>query len=142
MLVHKNHDKMLADALGAKMEINIICYHHSFPYKYQGTLRVQNILSSVRYLMSLLPEEIPLKSLSTTEELTTFLESTDKALLVLEFCGWTPKLMDKVMNNGSENSSGITSLPSSLSLRGKTNLRPKKVGCYRAEVFLKYIFNA
>ncbi|KAK1438062.1 hypothetical protein QVD17_03865 [Tagetes erecta] len=108
MLVHRDHDKMLADALGAKMEINIICYHHSFPYKYQGTLRVQNILSSVRYLMSLLPEEIPLKSLSSAEELTTFLKSTDKALLVLEFCGWTPKLTAKLMNNGSENSSGIS----------------------------------
>ncbi|MFS7903125.1 putative protein disulfide-isomerase [Helianthus anomalus] len=108
MLVHKNHDKTLANALGAKMEINIICYRHSFPYKYQGTLRVQNILSSVRYLMSLSPEETPLKPLSTTEDLTTFLKSTDKALLVLEFCGWTPKLMAKVMNNGSDHLSGVS----------------------------------
>ncbi|XP_076950596.1 uncharacterized protein LOC143623631 [Bidens hawaiensis] len=107
MLIHRNHDKMLADALGAKMDIDILCYRHSSPYKYQGTLRAQNILSSVHYLMSLLPEEIPLKPLSTTEDLTTFLKSTDKALLLLEFCGWTPKLMAKVMNNGSENSSGV-----------------------------------
>lgn len=111
MLVHRNHDKMLADALGATMEINIIFYRHSLPYKYRGTHRVQSILSSARYLMSLLPEEIPLKSLSTTEDLTTFLKSTDKALLVLEFCGWTPKLMAKVMNNRSENAFGITSYP-------------------------------
>lgn len=116
MLIHRNHDKMLADALGAKMEIDILCYRHSFPYKYQGTLRAQNILSSIHYLMSLLPEEIPLKPLSTTEDLTTFLKSTDKALLLLEFCGWTPKLMAKVMNNGSENSSGIIFSPFLLSL--------------------------
>ena len=107
MLVHKNHDKMLADALGAMMEVTIICYHHSLPYNYRGTLRVLSILSSVHYLMSLLPEELPLKSLSTTEDLTTFLKSTDKALLVLDFCGWTPKLMTKIMNNGSENAFGI-----------------------------------
>lgn len=109
MLIHRNHDKILADALGATMEINIVCYRHSLPYKYQGTLRVQSILSSVRYLMSLLPEEIPLKSLQNAEDLTTFLNSTDKTLLVLEFCGWTPKLMAKVMNNGSENAFGMTS---------------------------------
>lgn len=109
MVVHKNLDKMLADGLGATGDINVICYRHSLPYKYQGALRVQNILSSVRYLMSLLPEEIPLKSLSTAEDLTTFLESTDKALLVLEFCGWTPKLRAKFMNNGSKNAFGITS---------------------------------
>lgn len=110
MLLHRNHDKMLADALGATMEINIICYRYSLPYKYQGTLRVQNILSSVHYLMSLLPEEAPLKPLPTAEDLTTFLKSTDKALLVLEFCGWTPELMAKVMNNGSENAFGILPL--------------------------------
>ncbi|KAL7610533.1 hypothetical protein Lser_V15G10913 [Lactuca serriola] len=108
MLVHRNHDKMLADALGATMEINIIFYRHSLPYKYRGTHRVQSILSSACYLMSLLPEEIPLKSLSTTEDLTTFLKSTDKALLILEFCGWTPKLMAKVMNNRSENAFGVS----------------------------------
>ncbi|KAI3501978.1 hypothetical protein L1887_30008 [Cichorium endivia] len=107
MFIHKNHDKMLADALGATMEINIICYRHSLPYKYQGTLRIQSILSSAHYLMSLLPEEIPLKSLPTADDLTTFLKSTDKAVLVLEFCGWTPKLMAKAMNNGSENAFGV-----------------------------------
>ncbi|XP_024993607.1 uncharacterized protein LOC112527295 isoform X1 [Cynara cardunculus var. scolymus] len=107
MLVHKNHDKMLADALGATMEVTVICYRHSLPYNYRGTLRVQSILSSVHYLMSLLPEEVPFKSLPTTEDLTTFLKSTDKALLVLDFCGWTPKLMTKVMNNGSENAFGV-----------------------------------
>ncbi|XP_071702386.1 uncharacterized protein [Rutidosis leptorrhynchoides] len=108
MFMYKNHDKVLTDALGAIMETNIICYHHSLPYKYQGTLRVQNILSSVRYLMSLLPEETPLKHLKTADDLTTFVSSTDKALLVLEFCGWTPKLIDKVMNNGSKNAFGVS----------------------------------
>ncbi|KAD3641929.1 hypothetical protein E3N88_31153 [Mikania micrantha] len=121
MLVHKNHDNMLADALGAKMEINVICYHHSFPYKYQGTLRVQNILSSVHYLMSLLPEELPLKSLSTTEDLTTFIKSTDRALLFLEFCGWTPKLMAEVINNGSENTSGVSLGSGFFGVHGETS---------------------
>ncbi|KAK6160518.1 hypothetical protein DH2020_003899 [Rehmannia glutinosa] len=62
-----------------------------------GTLKlmtsVQNILSSVHYAMSLSPDELPLKSLTTPEELKDFLHSTDKAVLLLEFCGWTPRLL-------------------------------------------------
>ncbi|KAK2973915.1 hypothetical protein RJ640_019430, partial [Escallonia rubra] len=103
MVVYSNNDRMLADALGAAGRLTIFYYHHFLSYKYQGRLRVQNILSSVHYLMSLLPEEIPLKSVNSPEDLRMFLNSTDKALLLLDHCGWTSRLLTQSKKNGSEN---------------------------------------
>uniref|UniRef100_A0A2N9GKU3 Thioredoxin domain-containing protein n=1 Tax=Fagus sylvatica TaxID=28930 RepID=A0A2N9GKU3_FAGSY len=48
--------------------------------------------------MSLVPGELPFKTLNSPEDLKTFLSSTDKALLLLEFCGWTPKMLAKENN--------------------------------------------
>ncbi|CAK9140747.1 unnamed protein product [Ilex paraguariensis] len=107
MLLYRNSERMLADALGATEGITILYYHHSLSYRYRGRLRAQNILSSAHYLMSLRPEEMPLKSLNTPEDLKTFLESTDKALLLLEFCGWTPRLLAKGKSNETENIYGF-----------------------------------
>ncbi|KAK3015731.1 hypothetical protein RJ639_007783 [Escallonia herrerae] len=103
MVVYSNNDRMLADALGAAGRLTIFYYHHFLSYKYQGRLRVQNILSSVHYLMSLLPEEIPFKSVNSSEDLRMFLNSTDKALLLLDHCGWTSRLLTQSKKNGSEN---------------------------------------
>ncbi|CAA2963383.1 Hypothetical predicted protein [Olea europaea subsp. europaea] len=110
MVLHRNTERMLADALGATDRITILYYHNSFSYKYSGKLRVQNILSSVDYVMSLPPDELPLKSLTTPEELGDFLDSTDKAVFLLEFCGWTPRLLTKGKNstqNGFERYLGL-----------------------------------
>lgn len=106
MIVHRNSDKMLAEALGATEGINLLYYHQSLSYKYQGPLRVQNILSSVYHLMSLPPDDIPLKSLTTPEDLKSFIESTDKALIVMEFCGWTSRLLTKAKNSVADNGFG------------------------------------
>ncbi|XP_059633395.1 uncharacterized protein LOC132276133 [Cornus florida] len=103
MVLYRSTDSALADAIGATEGISIIYYHNSLSYKYQGRLRVQNILSSIYFFISHFPEEIPLKSLDTPEDLKKFLESTDKALLLLEFCGWTPRLLAKGKNNETEN---------------------------------------
>ncbi|KAK3023567.1 hypothetical protein RJ639_044952 [Escallonia herrerae] len=103
MVVYSNNDRMLADALGAAGKLTIFYYHYFLSYKYLGRLRVQNILSSVHYLMSLLPEEIPLKSVKSPEDLRMFLNSTDKALLLLDHCGWTSRLLTQSKRNGSEN---------------------------------------
>ncbi|KAA8533352.1 hypothetical protein F0562_033115 [Nyssa sinensis] len=102
MLLYRSIERMLADALGATEGITILYFHQSLAYKYQGRLRAQNILSSVHFVMSHFPKEIPLKSLNTPKDLKIFLESTDKALLLLEFCGWTPRLLVKRKNNGTE----------------------------------------
>ncbi|KAL8534921.1 hypothetical protein ACS0TY_010817 [Phlomoides rotata] len=93
MVLYINMERMLADALGATEGITVFYYHNAVSYKYWGRLRVQNILASVEYVTSLSPDELPLKSLSTSEELKGFLHSTDKAVLLLEFCGWTPRLL-------------------------------------------------
>ncbi|KAG9131701.1 hypothetical protein Leryth_009446 [Lithospermum erythrorhizon] len=95
----RNNERMLADALGAAEGITIFYYRQTVSYKYQGRLRMENILSSVRHAMSVLPEELPLKNLNTQEDLRAFLDSTDKSLLLLEFCGWTQKLLAKSHNN-------------------------------------------
>ncbi|XP_073055778.1 uncharacterized protein [Primulina eburnea] len=95
MVLYRNTERILADSLGASHGITIIYHHDAFPYKYRGRLRVQSILSSVHYVMTLSPEELPLKSLTSPEGLNDFLESTDKAVLLLEFCGWIPRLLAK-----------------------------------------------
>ncbi|EPS64687.1 hypothetical protein M569_10094, partial [Genlisea aurea] len=93
MVLNGNVERMLADSLGAKGETTIFYHRNALAYKYSGRLRVQNILSSVHYAMSLLPDEIPFKALATPEDLKYFLHSTDKAIVLLDFCGWTQKLL-------------------------------------------------
>lgn len=96
MFMYRNSEKMLVNAIGATSEeTNVIFYHHSVSYKYQGRLRAQNILFSIHPYMSLLPKELPFTHLNTPEDLKSFLDSTDKALLLMEFCGWTSKLLSK-----------------------------------------------
>ncbi|CAN4123808.1 unnamed protein product [Withania somnifera] len=107
MLLYRNSERMLADAVGADEGTTIFYHHHSHSYKYTGRLRVQNILSSVHYVMSLLPELLPFKILRKPEELEIFLGSTDKALILSEFCGWTQKLLAKSGNNSSACGSGF-----------------------------------
>ncbi|CAK7337957.1 unnamed protein product [Dovyalis caffra] len=109
MYMHRNNEKMLADAIGAGLtdEITLLYYHHSLYYKYKGKFRARNILSSIFPYLSLLPEDMPLKRLSGEGDLKMFIESTDKAVLLLEFCGWTDKLMAREKNNGSKTGFGV-----------------------------------
>ncbi|XP_024031765.1 uncharacterized protein LOC21398092 [Morus notabilis] len=124
MFMYRNREKMLADAIGAMAnEITILYYHHSISYKYRGRLRAQNILFSIYPQMSVFPEELPLKSLSTPAELKTFLDSTDKAFLVLEFCGWTPKLLAKGKKNVTVNGFGGQGYLLGTDFHGVTNRR-------------------
>ncbi|KAL9679117.1 hypothetical protein QQ045_016972 [Rhodiola kirilowii] len=95
MRLYRNKEKMLADSLGAGEEITIIQYHNFVPYKYRGRLRAVNILKSIASMVSLKPAELPLKSLDTHEELLDFIESTDKAVILFESCGWTTRLLNK-----------------------------------------------
>ncbi|XVF01801.1 hypothetical protein REPUB_Repub04eG0120700 [Reevesia pubescens] len=102
MFIYRNTEKMLADSIGASDGITVFYYHHSVSYKYQGKLRALTILNSIYpYLLSASPEELPLKALNSEEELKLFLDSTDKALILTEFCGWAPKLLAEVKNNGT-----------------------------------------
>lgn len=103
MFMFRNMEKMLADAIIAaaapneeEEELTILFYLHSVSYKYRGPFRALNILSSLLPYISNSNSnsnqpQLPL--LNTPDHLNSFLTSTDKALLLLEFCGWTPKLL-------------------------------------------------
>ncbi|CAI0378055.1 unnamed protein product [Linum tenue] len=94
MYLQRNKEKMLADAIGAvEGRVTVFYLHHSVPYKYQGRLRAGNVLRSIRPYLLPDPEEIPITELKTEDELRTFAGSTDKAVLLMEFCGWTRKLL-------------------------------------------------
>ncbi|KAF0930236.1 hypothetical protein E2562_030879 [Oryza meyeriana var. granulata] len=105
MVVHRNSEKLLSDVLGATEGIKFIYYQHSLPFKYQGKLRAREILSSVHYIMSLKHAEAPFVVLHTKEDVEAFVESTDKAVVLSEFCGWFSKLA----HGGSNRTEGTSS---------------------------------
>ncbi|PKA55037.1 hypothetical protein AXF42_Ash003674 [Apostasia shenzhenica] len=56
-VIYKNAQKMLADFINADEDLIVYFYHQSTSYKYHGRFGADNILSSVRYFMSLKSEE-------------------------------------------------------------------------------------
>ena len=58
---------------------------------------------SIHPHFSALPEELPLKTLSTSKELMGFLTITDRALILFEFFGWATKLLARGKKNVTEN---------------------------------------
>ena len=92
MVVYRNSEKLLTDAIGATEGIKVVYYQHSMQFKYQGKLRARDILSSTRHIMSLKHEEAPFEVLHTKEDVETFIESTDKSIILYESCGWFTRL--------------------------------------------------
>lgn len=93
MVVYRNSEKLLTDAIGATEGIKVIYYQHSMQFKYQGKLRARDILSSVRHIMSLKHEGAPFEVLHTEEDVETFIQSTDKSVILYESCGWFARLV-------------------------------------------------
>lgn len=104
MVVYRNSEKLLSDAIGAAEGTKFIYYRQSTPFKYQGKLRARDILYSIRYTMSLKHEEAPFVPLHTKEDVEAFIQSTDKAVILSEFCGWFTRLA----SGGSNTSSAVT----------------------------------
>ncbi|KAL0707149.1 hypothetical protein Bca4012_073575 [Brassica carinata] len=102
MVVYRNSEKVLAQAIGAANEITILYYHHAVPYHYRGKLRASNILSSLHPYLTSPPQELPLRHLKSPESLKAFLESSDKTLILFEFCGWTSTLLSELKRNVTE----------------------------------------
>ncbi|KAG7577907.1 hypothetical protein ISN45_Aa03g021400 [Arabidopsis thaliana x Arabidopsis arenosa] len=128
MVVYRNSEKVLAQAIGSATNgITILYYHNSVPYNYQGKLRGSNILSSIHPYLTSTPEELPLKHLKSPKSLKDFLQSSDKALLLFEFCGWTTTLLSELKKNVTEdnlwqgNFSRKVETDRVLKLRGKNN---------------------
>lgn len=105
MVVYRNSEKLLTDAIGANEGIKFVYYQRSMPFKYQGKLRARDILSSVRYIMSLKHELAPFEILHTKEDVETFMESTDKSVLLYESCGWFNRLAHRGSNVSDEDTS-------------------------------------
>ncbi|XP_020214255.1 uncharacterized protein LOC109798406 isoform X3 [Cajanus cajan] len=103
-LMHRNVERVLADSVGATDETTIVYFHYSVSYRYRGRLRARNILSSLYPYMSLAPEEVPLKALNTPLDFRLFVDSTDRAIVLVDLCGWTPKLLaTSTKDNGTQN---------------------------------------
>ncbi|KAL6640917.1 hypothetical protein ACP70R_019098 [Stipagrostis hirtigluma subsp. patula] len=102
MVVYRNSEKLLTDAIGATEGIKFLYYQRSVPFKYQGKLRARDILSSVQYIMSLKHEEAPFQILNTKEDVDAFIESTDKSVLLYESCGWFTRLVHGGSNRSYE----------------------------------------
>ncbi|XP_054825779.1 uncharacterized protein LOC129323201 isoform X2 [Prosopis cineraria] len=125
--MHRNTEKMLADSIGAHTEeITLVYFHYSMSYKYRGRLRAKNILSSLHPYITSAPEEVPLKALKNPKELRMFLDSTDKALVLVDFCGWTTKLLAK--RNGTENSYSLHGDKFGVGFSGKHDRTPASRG--------------
>lgn len=121
MVVYRNSEKLLTDAIGAAEGIKVLYYQHSMQFKYQGKLRARDILSAVHYIMSLKHEEAPFEVLHTKEDVETFTESTDKSVILYESCGWFIRLAHggsnqsyeaASSNNHTENGLSTLRLPS------------------------------
>ncbi|KAM7271549.1 hypothetical protein ACFE04_030763 [Oxalis oulophora] len=101
MYMYRNTERVLADAIGVnELEgmVTVLYYHYSVSYKYSGKLRGFDILSSVKTYLS---DERPIRTFESEEEVKVFVESTDKAVVLVEFCGWTSRLLANLNNNGS-----------------------------------------
>ncbi|XP_037407428.1 uncharacterized protein LOC119269643 [Triticum dicoccoides] len=104
MVVYRNSEKLLSDAIGATEGTKFIYYQQSIQFKYQGKLRARDILYSVRHIMPLKHEEAPFVALHTKDDVEEFIQSTDRAVLLSEFCGWFTRLA----SDRSNRSSGVT----------------------------------
>ncbi|XP_047157124.1 uncharacterized protein LOC124827974 isoform X2 [Vigna umbellata] len=145
MRMHRNTEKVLADSIGATDEITLVYFHYSVSYKYRGRFRAQNILFSLYPYISLAPEEVPLAALNSPLDLRSFIDSTDKAIVLVDFCGWTPKLLAKsTKDNGTQNSFTVLGNHHGMDLsrgnsrmhvsRGKTNKKVADEDTCKAEL--------
>ncbi|XP_078441945.1 uncharacterized protein LOC144711778 isoform X2 [Wolffia australiana] len=104
MVVYKNLENVLAESLDAKEGITFRYYYLRKSFNYQGRLNSQKILSSVSHAVSIQQAGFPFTFLRTVEEAQKFLQSTDKAVLLLEFCGWSDILLSTIYNGSRESS--------------------------------------
>ncbi|CAD6212958.1 unnamed protein product [Miscanthus lutarioriparius] len=122
MVVYRNSEKLLTDAIGAAEGINVVYYQCSMQFKYQGKLRAHDILSAVRYIMSLKHEEAPFEVLHTQEDVETSIESTDKSVILYESCGWFTRLAHGGSNQSYEAASS-NNHTENVDISGKTMTR-------------------
>lgn len=114
-VVYRNSEKILADILGATEGTKIIYYQNSIQLNYNGRHRAPNILSSISQTMLIQDDEIPLKLVNESNEIESYLDSTEKSVFLIDLCGWSTKYAPK-RTNGSYDSSLSSELDKGLSL--------------------------
>jgi len=108
MFMYINNEKTLTDSIGVSVDgmVNAVYFHHSVGYKYSGRLSARNVLNSVHRYVSVAPEEVPLKMIDSAKDFATFVDSADVSIVLVDFCGWTQKLLAKTKSkkfNGKQN---------------------------------------
>ncbi|CAK8576816.1 unnamed protein product [Lathyrus sativus] len=95
MFTHVNKEKTMMDSIGVNVDgmITVVYFHYSVAYKYTGRLSAKSILSSFHHYVSVAPQEVPFKVLDSPRDFATFVDSADATIVLVDFCGWTPKLI-------------------------------------------------
>lgn len=153
MFMYINNEKALTDSIGVSVDgmVNVVYFHHSVGYKYSGRLSARNVLNSVHRYVNVAPEEVPFKVIDSGKDFATFVDSADVSIVLVDFCGWTQKLLAKSKKfNGTHNGtiglhhvmgfSGENDII--LASKGKTNL--KRRACARPSItsikdFVKFL---
>ncbi|KAI5071041.1 hypothetical protein GOP47_0013292 [Adiantum capillus-veneris] len=113
-VVYINLDKGLKKIFSERVRYPTFTFFwHSTPLKYNGKLRLQNILTAIHRAIRLNLWDLPLKKLETAADLESFIGSTEKAVILFDFCNYTNKIrkskhhqvVDKaiIMSPGSNN---------------------------------------
>ncbi|KAH9323577.1 hypothetical protein KI387_018216, partial [Taxus chinensis] len=123
MLIYKNVEKLLGDVVVGNKAVNLFFYRQGEPYKYSGKLSAQNILASVWHTMTIPSHDLPLKQLGTLEEVESFLQSTDKGVLLFDICGWAHKIAgsEKEKNIISTTKKGCVTKSNTEEILGRNN---------------------
>jgi len=106
MFLHINNEKTVTDSIGVSVDgmVNAVYFHHSVGYKYSGRLSARNVLNSVHSYLNVAPEEVPFKVIDSSKDFATFVDSADVSFVLVDFCGWTQKLLAKSKKfNGTHN---------------------------------------
>lgn len=144
MFMYINNEKTLTDSIGVSVDgmVNVVYFHHSVGYKYSGRLSARNVLNSVHGYVNFAPEEVPLKMIDSAKDFVTFVDSADLSIVLVDFCGWTQKLLAKSKKfNGTHNSTielhhimGFSGENDRiLASRGKTNQKVAEGGMCKVE---------
>ncbi|XP_004505728.1 uncharacterized protein [Cicer arietinum] len=111
MFMHINKENTVTDSIGVSVDgaLTVIYFHYSEAYKYRGRFAAKIILSSLYHYISVAPEEVPFKVLNTNRDFTAFVDSADETLVLVDFCGWTQKLIgnSKKFNGTQNNTIGL-----------------------------------
>jgi hypothetical protein len=84
--------------------LRIYLYHQGTPYFHGGQLTAGHILHAIRHVMHVPDGDLPVQHLQSFDVVKSFMESTDRAFLLLDFCGWAHSIRQKPWQEEEEDS--------------------------------------